>query len=127
MLNEQYLGLEHIGLPVSDIEKTVAFYEGLGFKVAHRNASGSTPIVFMQIPGLEMEFYGSPETPKSAGAVDHFAITVKDVEIVHEALKAGGYEIIDGGIQDLAVWENGVRYVKIYGPDREIIEFLQKL
>ena len=24
-------GLQHIGLPTNDLEKTVAFYEGLGF------------------------------------------------------------------------------------------------
>ena len=26
-------GLQHIGLPTNDLEKTVAFYEGLGFSL----------------------------------------------------------------------------------------------
>ena len=32
-------GLQHIGLPTNDLEKTVAFYEGLGFSVAFCCAS----------------------------------------------------------------------------------------
>lgn len=32
-------GLQHIGLPTNDLEKTVAFYEGLGFSVALRTVN----------------------------------------------------------------------------------------
>ena len=29
-------GLQHIGMPTNDIEKTIRFYEALGFEVAFR-------------------------------------------------------------------------------------------
>ena len=37
-LKENLVGLEHVGMPTADIEKTIAFYESLGFAVALRTA-----------------------------------------------------------------------------------------
>ena len=37
-LKENLVGLEHVGVPTADIEKTIAFYESLGFAVALRTA-----------------------------------------------------------------------------------------
>ena len=30
-------GIQHIGIPTSDIETTIRFYEGLGFQTMHTN------------------------------------------------------------------------------------------
>lgn len=35
-------GLQHIGLPTNDLEKTVAFYEGLGFSVGGARAPAAS-------------------------------------------------------------------------------------
>ena len=32
-------GLQHIGMPVKNIDNTIRFYEGLGFSVIHRTAT----------------------------------------------------------------------------------------
>lgn len=35
-LNENAVGFQHIGFPTNDLEKTIAFYEKLGFSIALR-------------------------------------------------------------------------------------------
>ena len=41
-LKENLYGLEHVGVPTADIEKTIAFYESLGFETALRTAEQSS-------------------------------------------------------------------------------------
>ena len=52
-------GLQHIGLPTNDLEKTVAFYEGLGFSVALRtvNEAAGEQVAFLQLKKLMNEAY----------------------------------------------------------------------
>ena len=35
-LKEQLSGIQHVGIPTNDTEKTIRFYETLGFEVASR-------------------------------------------------------------------------------------------
>ena len=37
-LNENITGLQHIGIPTLVIDKTIEFYESLGFKVIQRES-----------------------------------------------------------------------------------------
>lgn len=65
-------GLQHIGLPTNDLEKTVAFYEGLGFSVALRtvNEAAGEQVAFLQLKELMIEAY---QTGRAAGLIgfDH--------------------------------------------------------
>ena len=38
-----------------------------------------------------------------------------------------GYEVITDGIEQLPVWDNGVKFFMSKGPNEERIEFCQKL
>ena len=40
-LSENCQGLNHLGLPTENLEKTIAFYESLGFTVAWRTQPGA--------------------------------------------------------------------------------------
>lgn len=52
-------GLQHIGLPTNDLEKTVAFYEGLGFSVALRtvNEAAGEQVAFLQLKELMINYF----------------------------------------------------------------------
>ena len=118
-------GLQHIGLPTNDLEKTVAFYEGLGFSVALRtvNEAAGEQVAFLQLKELMIEAYQTGR----AGAVDHIALDVADVDTLFVLLRDGGYELLDDAVRFLPFWARGVRFFTILGPNGEKVEFSQKL
>lgn len=124
---ENITGIQHIAVPTADVEKTVAFYSLLGFEEKLREKGLRGPVVFMGQKNLMLEFYVPEACAGSAGAVDHFAMDVKDVEAAFSAAKEAGFQLLDGEIQSRPFWENGVRFFNIQGPNGEKIEFSQKL
>ena len=85
-------GLQHIGLPTNDLEKTVAFYEGLGFSVALRtvNEAAGEQVAFLQLKELMIEAYQTGRAAGRAGAVDHIALDVADVDTLFVLLRDCG-------------------------------------
>lgn len=122
-------GLQHIGLPTNDLEKTLAFYEGLGFSVALRkvNEAAGEQVAFLQMKGLMIETYQNGCAAGRPGAIDHLALDVTDVDALFERLRDSGYELLDDAVQFLPFWERGVRFFTILGPNGEKVEFSQKL
>jgi catechol 2,3-dioxygenase-like lactoylglutathione lyase family enzyme len=122
-------GIQHIGIPTNDIEKTIAFYCGLGFEVALRtiNQSANEQVAFLRLKNLTIETYENHCASNKAGAIDHIALDVSDVEAVFQVVKAGGYSLLDKEIQFLPFWRNGVKFFTIQGPNAEKIEFSQML
>ena len=96
-------GLQHIGLPTNDLEKTVAFYEGLGFSVALRtvNEAAGEQVAFLQLKELMIEAYQTGRAAGRAGAVDHIALDVADVDTLFVLLRDGGYELLDDAVRAL--------------------------
>lgn len=105
-------GLQHIGLPTNDLEKTVAFYEGLGFSVALRtvNEAAGEQVAFLQLKELMIEAYQTGRAAGRAGAVDHIALDVADVDTLFVLLRDGGYELLDDAVRFLPFWARGVRF-----------------
>mgnify|MGYP000102115142 CR=1 FL=1 len=52
-------GIQHIGIPTSDIETTIRFYEGLGFQTMHTNQvpANKAKVAFLQLGNLMIETY----------------------------------------------------------------------
>jgi len=128
-LQDFVTGIQHFGIPTDDIEKTIAFYCGLGFQVAFRtiNKSANEQVAFLRLKNLTIETYETHCASNKAGAVDHIALDVSDINAVFQEVKAGGYLLLDKEIQFLPFWENGVRFFTIEGPNAEKIEFSQML
>ena len=125
-LKENLVGLEHVGVPTADIEKTIAFYESLGFTVALRTSiSGGGKVAFLQLGNVMIETYESDDVSGKPGAIDHLALKARDIEAAFKAVKALGYEMVNDEIEFLPFWESGVRFFTFYGPNREKIEFSQ--
>ena len=118
-------GLQHIGMPTNDIEKTIGFYEALGFEVAFRTNNKGEEVVFLRLGDLTIEAYQNFRAAKVNGAWDHVAINVTDVRKARRLADGLGLEVIEEG--ELPFWDNGVRYFTVLGPNREKVEFNQYL
>jgi lactoylglutathione lyase len=122
-------GVQHIGIPTDDIEKTIAFYTGLGFEVVLRtgNNVANEQVGFLCLKTLTIETYENHQGTNKTGAIDHVALDVSDIESAFQMIKQGGYTLLDEEIQFLPFWLNGVKFFTIKGPNEEKIEFCQIL
>jgi lactoylglutathione lyase len=130
--------LQHIGIPVSDIDASIAFYEGLGFSDVMPSTfdmDGKTGRVgMMKHKDILIEIYQLPEPQLSAikqrsdGHVDHFAFDVEDIDVTFKTLKEAGYRVVEESPVFLPrFWSRGCKYFNILGPDGERVEFNQIL
>lgn len=128
-VKEQLNGIQHIGIPTNNIEATVQFYEKLGFQTALRtlNEEAGEKVAFLKLGSLVIETYENKVAKMKAGAIDHVAIDVKDIERVYEMIDREGMNTTNDIIHFLPFWENGVRFFTIEGPNKEKIEFSQYL
>ena len=78
-------GVQHIGIPTNDINKTIEFYEALGFNIAYRTVNGAEEVAFLQLHNLMIETYQNYQAKMEYGAIDHIAIDVKNIEDLHHA------------------------------------------
>ena len=82
---EQITGLGHIGIPVRDIDDTVAFYQMIGFRVVLDtvNPQNSQKVIFLKQKDVMLELYQQEETALVAGAINHIALDVNDLDAVY--------------------------------------------
>lgn len=120
-------GIQHIGIPTNDILATVAFYESLGFSLAFSANNQGEEVRFLQLGDLMIEAYQNGNSTLVTGAIDHIAINVTNIDALFEEIKAAGHVMLDQQVNSLPFWENGVRFFTILGPNKEKIEFCQRL
>lgn len=129
----QFTQIQHVGIPVADLETSKTFYKGLGFKEVmgttfiHHGDEGK--VAMMKRGSVTIEIYQMPEPElteiknRKNGHIDHIAFDVKEIDKVYATLKAHNYKIIEPGPVLLPFWENGCKYFNIEGPDGERLEF----
>ena len=125
--------IQHIGIPVHDLEVSIPFYSRLGFTNVMESpfefAGAYGTCVMMKNHDVVVELYQMPADQlaeikqRKQGHIDHFAIDVPDVDYAFETLKKAGFEIIEEAPTFLAFWKNGTRFFNIKGPSGEVIEF----
>lgn len=120
-------GLQHIGLPTNDMAATVAFYQSLGFQIAHQTENNGETVCFLQLGNVCVETYENGQAVGRAGAIDHVALDVSDIDTAWEAVQAAGHRPLESEIQQLPFWQRGVRFFNILGPNGEKVEFGQIL
>ena len=121
-------GVQHIGIPTNDINKTIEFYHALGFETALRTVNGTEEVAFLQLHNLIIETYQNHQAKMKYGAIDHIAIDVKNIEDLFQVVKeAGTFKMLDQQVNGLPFWKNGVKLFTIEGPNKEKIEFCEKL
>ena len=88
---EMLTGVQHIGVPTNDLEKTVAFYETIGFQPVLEtvNEAANERVTFLQLKNLVIETYENHATVGKPGAIDHIALDTTDIEA---AFAGGAYD-----------------------------------
>ena len=122
-------GIQHIGIPTNDIEKTIAFYKELGFETALQtiNKEADEKVAFLKLKTLVIETYENKAAKLESGAIDHVAVNVNDIEEVYQYISEKKLNTTNDTIHFLPFWKNGVRFFTIEGPNMEKIEFSQYL
>ncbi|RYY23812.1 MAG: VOC family protein [Chitinophagaceae bacterium] len=129
--------LQHIGIPVTDLEISQSFYARLGFTDAmsstflHEGREGK--VSMMKRRDIIIELYQMPEPALSeirtrkSGRIDHIAFDVDDIDETFQLLKKEGFIIPEIEPVFLNFWSKGCKYFYIIGPDGERLEFCQIL
>ena len=126
-VKEYCSGLQHIGIPTNNINETVEIYKKLGFEVAYTTRNGDETVTFLRMYDLVIETYENNQAVMKSGAIDHFAINVKNIDSLFEEIKGMGFEMLDKQVNSLPFWENGVKFFTILGPNKEKVEFCEYL
>ncbi len=137
MIKEHVTGFQHLGLPVTNMEQSLAFYERLGFKVIMSTtlpaAAEPVQVRMLALGDFVLELYqlaGAERAEIAAradGHVDHFALDVDQIEPAFAAVHAAGLETVEDAPVFLPFWEKGIRYFVVRGPDGERVEFCERI
>ena len=137
ILDSNFNDIQHIGIPVTDLEKSKCFYENLGFKdvmskaFPHNGQSGNA--VMMKRSHTVVELYQFPESELDEirtlkdGHINHIAFGVSNVDEAYNELEGAGFNIVEKSPVFLDFWEKGCKYFNVLGPERERLEFIQIL
>jgi catechol 2,3-dioxygenase-like lactoylglutathione lyase family enzyme len=138
---------DHIGITVSDLESTTAFFVGLGLEVEGTGSvegefvetvcgipGAHCEIVMLRPPdggsGLELSGFvtpdhvpGSPQAMANEIGLRNVSFEVADLDAAVGALAADGYGLV-GGIGE---YENSVRMAYVRGPDGIVVSLFEQI
>ena len=129
------LSPHHIGLVASDLARSTAFYEALGFRITSDRPAedGSRAIRFLELDdfSLELFWYAEPADPAPAAApagkgqlgFRHFALHTDDLGGALAELKTLGLVPADLEIRVVPI---GFKLVFLSDPDGVEIELMQE-
>jgi len=122
-------GIDNIGIGATDLPRSAAFYETLGFSEAYRNdrgvmmAAGTVQLFLFATQrsdaepvGRELGLFG--DSP----GIDYISFAVSDVDALYTKLRAAG--VVFGGPPEDQPW--GVRMVGLKDPDGSNLYLLQR-
>ena len=121
--------LIHTCYRVLDLDRSVAFYERLGFEEMRRMAIGDDATnCFMGLPGdgarLELTFnHGQAEPYEIGSGYGHIAITVDDLDATLERLAGEG---IEPERPPYTVRDGGSRICFVRDPDDYRVELIER-
>ncbi|MDD3944709.1 MAG: VOC family protein [Bacteroidales bacterium] len=129
--------IQHIGIPITNSEKSLSFYERFGFEIVMHSEfmhNGGKGKVWMMKQGdiiIELYLLPVPELEiiknRKYGCIDHFAINVDNINETFHLLKENGFSIDEAEPVLLNFWNKGCMFFNVNGPDGERIEFCQIL
>ena len=141
-IRDTVTGVQHVGIPTTDLEGTIAYYERLGFECLGIYPNGEDRCTFLRLNNLTventrvgqetdydrltLEVWTMNPTPMENGAINHFALDSTDIEASFAEAQKLGLNFAEGSIQHIdTFWSNGIRYFNVLGPNHEVIEFCQ--
>lgn len=137
VINLNINAIQHIGVPVTNLEASQLFYGRLGFSsvmnAPFADNGGTGTCVMMQRGSMIMELYQLPDVglaeirSRRNGHIDHVAFDVSDIDEAFKVISEAGFNVIEPQPVFLQFWKNGCKYFNIAGPDGERLEFNQVL
>lgn len=98
------IGFEHVGMTVSDLDRSLAFYQRLGLKlVLRKRQSNGGEVAFLDAGGGQLEMGQPPgpvQTParppaKGEAGMLHITLAFDDIETLFSELVAEGVEVLE--------------------------------
>jgi len=129
---KQIVGINHVGIRVTSLEKARKFYQQLGF-VFLAGPMGPEPVAIMEHPsGVNINFILNADSgigenilmdvPERYPGYTHIALDVTDIKSVETTINDLGIEITEG---PMTLPDGGVMLF-IRDQDRNVIEFHQR-
>lgn len=125
-------GWGHLAIKVHNLANTITFYKKLGFRQVGDGyvdtPYGRLLIAFMSCHGFILEIIQvcgaliDDLDKRGAGHIDHFALDVSNINEAYNCAKSEGLKILNPVIKELSLFDCGIAYFMIKGPDGEIIE-----
>ncbi len=129
--------IQHIGIPVTDLARSLIFYQKLGFGIVmdtlfdHQGQQGRCIMLKKDEIMLELYQFTGPALEdirqRRDGHVDHVAFDVPNIEQAFATLSNNGFTPLEPEPVYLPFWQSGCRFFNILGPDGERLEFNQIL
>jgi catechol 2,3-dioxygenase-like lactoylglutathione lyase family enzyme len=128
-------GLAHINILTRDLERSIKFYQdNLKFTVVSQaeisRPEGVTRIALVRQGNCVVEFAQPPQPEtvpdKVKGVIGHFAIEVRNIDLVAAGLKAKGISL-DREVTTLDTLFGGSKVAFLSGPSGESIELFEYL
>jgi lactoylglutathione lyase len=128
---KQIIGINHVGIRVTNLEQSRKFYEDLGFEFL-AGPMGPEPVAIMEHPsGVNINFILNADSgiadnilmdvPERHPGYTHMALDVNDINAVQVTIEKLGIEITEGPI---TLPDGGIMFF-IRDQDRNVIEFHQ--
>lgn len=138
LLQGNLQGFQHLGLPVTDLERSKVFYKNLGYEEVMRTdlpvQDEATRVAMLRKDDFTIELYQLPGQERREiasrhdGHIDHIALNVLDIDKAYAEIKAAGLEVLEEEAPKfLPFWTRGMRFFTVRGPDGEKLEFNQIL
>lgn len=123
--------LDHVGVRVQDVSRTVSFYQQFGFDII-RDDRQEQVVVLRNEAGVELNLLDTVNTPLSGSNVlmdqasrypgyTHIALQVNDIDVTLRAVEAAGLTVTEGPV----TFGDGKTSIFFRDPDRNVIELTQ--
>ncbi|ONI37660.1 hypothetical protein AN639_12130 [Candidatus Epulonipiscium fishelsonii] len=117
--------IDHINVTVPNLEKAIEFYTNvLGYKVTHKFKGNDMEFIFVSDGNVTYEII---QGDVSQAKFDHIAYVSEDIKADYNYYKNLDSNLLQGEVNYLDfLFEAGMYYFFIQGPNGESIEFCQK-
>ena len=95
-IRDTVTGVQHVGIPTTDLEGTIAYYERLGFECLGIYPNGEDRCTFLRLNNLTLEVWTMNPTPMENGAINHFALDSTDIEASFAEAQKLGLNFVEG-------------------------------
>ncbi len=122
---------DHVGIIVSNLDRSRAFYGALGFESQSEFDDGTKTLAFLRGPSLRLELFSYRETPPHSPAEGgrflgfrHLAFRVDDVDTALASLVEAGFAPADTPVREVP---GLARLAFVHDPDGLEVEIMQDL